>query len=33
MRPLAGAFPRLQHIWADMGYRGRAVEWIMAQLG
>jgi transposase len=30
---LAGAFPRLQHIWADMGYRGRAVEWIKAQLG
>lgn len=23
---LAGTFPRLQHIWADMGYRGRAVE-------
>ena len=21
---LAGAFPRLQHVWADMGYRGRA---------
>ena len=30
---LAGAFPRLQHIWADMGYRGRAVDWIKAQLG
>jgi transposase len=30
---LAGAFPRLRHIWADMGYRGRAVEWIEAQLG
>lgn len=30
---VAGAFPRLQHIWADMGYRGRAVEWIKAQLG
>lgn len=30
---LAGAFPRLRHIWADMGYRGRAVEWIKAQLG
>jgi putative transposase len=30
---LAGAFPRLQHMWADMGYRGRAVDWIKAQLG
>lgn len=30
---LAGAFPRLQHIWADMGYRGRAVDWIKTQLG
>jgi putative transposase len=30
---LAGAFPRLRHIRADMGYRGRAVQWIKAQLG
>jgi putative transposase len=30
---LAGIFPRLQHIWADMGYRGRAVEWIKVQMG
>jgi putative transposase len=30
---LAGAFPGLQHIWADMGYRGRTVDWIKAQLG
>lgn len=30
---LAGALPRSQHIWADMGNRGRAVEWIKAQLG
>jgi putative transposase len=30
---LGGAFPWLRHIWADMGYRGRAVEWIKAQLG
>ena len=29
---LAGSFPRLQHIWADMGYRGHAVEWSKAQL-
>jgi transposase len=30
---LAGAFPRLQHVWADMGYRGSAVEWVKEQLG
>jgi len=30
---LVGAFPRLQHVWADMGYRGHAVEWIKEQLG
>lgn len=30
---LAGSFPRLQPVWADMGYRGRAVDWIKAQLG
>lgn len=30
---LAVAFPRLQHVWADIGYRGRAVEWIKTQLG
>jgi putative transposase len=33
LEKLAGSFPRLQHIWADMGYRGHAVEWIKAQLG
>lgn len=33
LEKLAGAFPRLQHIWADMGYRGGAVEWIKARLG
>lgn len=30
---LAGAFPRLRHVWADMGYRGHAVEWIKEQMG
>jgi len=30
---LADAFPRLQHVWADMGYRGSAVEWVKEQLG
>jgi hypothetical protein len=33
LKRLAGAFPRLQHIWADMRYRGRAVDWIKAQFG
>jgi transposase len=26
-------FPRLQHLWADMGYRGKVVEWIKEHLG
>lgn len=26
-------FPRLQHVWADMGYRGKVVDWIKQQLG
>src|SRR6185369_13680666 len=30
---LACAFPRLRHIRADMGYHGRAVEWIKVPLG
>jgi transposase len=30
---LADAFPRLHHVWADMGYRGSAVEWVKEQLG
>jgi transposase len=25
-------FPRLQHMWADMGYRGKVVEWIKEHL-
>lgn len=33
LKRLADAFPRLRHVWAGMGYRGRAVEWIKAQLG
>jgi hypothetical protein len=24
---------QIQHIWADMGYRGRAVDWIKAEPG
>jgi transposase len=30
---LAGTFPRLQHMWADMGYRGKIIEWIKDHLG
>lgn len=33
LRRLGGAFSRLRHIWADMGSRGRAVEWIKEQMG
>ncbi len=25
-------FPRLRHIWVDMGYRGRFVQWVKATL-
>ena len=25
-------FPHLQHVWADMGYRGKVVEWIKEHL-
>lgn len=30
---LTGAFPRLEHMWADMGYRGKIIEWIKEHLG
>lgn len=26
-------FPRLRHLWADMGYRGKVVGWIKEHLG
>jgi putative transposase len=29
---VGGEFPRLQHMWADMGYRGKVVEWIKERL-
>jgi putative transposase len=32
LKKLAGAFPHLQHILADIGYRGCAVDWIKAPL-
>jgi putative transposase len=25
-------FPRLRHLWVDMGYRGRFVQWVKANL-
>jgi hypothetical protein len=25
-------FPRLCHVWVDMGYRGELIEWIKTQL-
>ena len=33
LEKLADVFPRLQHVWADMGYRGKVVEWIKQHLG
>jgi putative transposase len=29
---VGGEFPRLEHVWADMGYRGKVVEWIKERL-
>jgi putative transposase len=26
-------WPRVCHLWADMGYRGKVIEWIKTQLG
>jgi putative transposase len=30
---LRGAFPRLRRIWADSGYAGQLVEWVLALAG
>lgn len=30
---LVHRFPRLQHIWADAGYRGKLVQWVKEALG
>lgn len=27
------ALPQVRHVWADMGYRGKAVKWITERLG
>jgi len=31
--PLLSQFPRLRHLWADAGYRGKFVSWVHEQLG
>ena len=33
LEKLSGSFLRLRHVWADVGYRGRAVDWIKEQFG
>jgi putative transposase len=32
-QPMALQFPRLAHLWVDVGYRGRFVDWVKASLG
>lgn len=33
LQALTSGLPRLQRVWADMGYRGSAVRWMTEQLG
>jgi transposase len=34
LEPAVAAFPRLGHLWADAGYRGKALcEWVTERLG
>jgi putative transposase len=33
LESIKGVFPRLSHIWADMGYRGAVIDWIKEHLG
>jgi transposase len=34
LKPATAAFPRLDHLWAEAGYRGAALrEWITERLG
>lgn len=33
LEPVKELFPRLQPMWADMGYRGEVINWIKEQLG
>jgi putative transposase len=32
-QPDRAGFPRLRHLWGDVGYRGRFVAWVKASLG
>jgi putative transposase len=32
LNDIIGEFPRLEHMWADMGYRGKIIEWIKEHL-
>lgn len=33
LHDVADAFPHLQHVWVDMGYQGRLVDWTRETLG
>lgn len=33
LESVKGMFPRLRHLWADMGYRGAVIDWIKEHLG
>ena len=33
LKAIKPSFPRLRRVWADMGYRGSAVRWIIDHLG
>ena len=32
LQAVEGVFPRLRHLWADMGYRGALIDWIKQHL-
>ncbi len=32
LQAVEGVFPRLRHLWADMGYRGAVIDWIKQHL-
>jgi putative transposase len=32
-QPDQAGFPRLRHLWVDVGYRGRFVAWVQASFG
>ena len=31
--PISAQFPQLRHLWVDVGYRGRFVDWVKDTLG